>query len=55
MKRLFLYLSEKANHSWLEDLDLDKLDLGKGKREIMKEGILDKKYLITVHKSLIIF
>lgn len=28
MKRLFLYMAEKANHYWFEELDLSKIDLG---------------------------
>ncbi|MFN8578842.1 MAG: type IV toxin-antitoxin system AbiEi family antitoxin domain-containing protein [Candidatus Sericytochromatia bacterium] len=52
VKRLFLYFSEKSDHFWFEDLDLSRINLGSGKREIYKNGILDKKYLITVPKDL---
>jgi len=38
VKRLFLYMAEKANHSWLEDLDLTNIYLGKGKRSIVKRA-----------------
>lgn len=51
VKRMFLYLSEKHNHSWLQDLDQTKIYLGSGKREIAKNGRLDKKYNITVPKE----
>ena len=52
VKRLFLYLAEKAGHSWFDYLDLDKLDLGSGKRSIVENGVLIKKYGITVAKEL---
>lgn len=48
VKRLFLYMAEKANHSWLEDLDLTKIDFGKGKRSIVKNGVYLSKYQITI-------
>ncbi len=52
VKRLFLYLAEKAGHSWFNYLKLDSLDLGKGKRSIVKDGIYISKYQITVPKEL---
>lgn len=48
VKRLFLYLANKAGHSWLEYIDLSKIDLGKGKRALVKNGIYIKEYMITV-------
>lgn len=48
VKRLFLYLAEKQNHAWLKRLDLSKVDLGTGDRQIVKGGIYDPKYRITV-------
>ncbi len=47
-KRLFLYLGEKYHHDWFEKLDPLKINLGSGKREIAKNGKLNKKYNITV-------
>ncbi|MDE3016589.1 MAG: type IV toxin-antitoxin system AbiEi family antitoxin [Pseudomonadota bacterium] len=52
VKRLFLYLAEKAGHEWLQHLDLQKIDLGKGKRSLVKNGIYVPKYQITVPKEL---
>ncbi|HQR94735.1 MAG TPA: type IV toxin-antitoxin system AbiEi family antitoxin [Sediminibacterium sp.] len=52
VKRLFLYLAEKAGHSWFNKLDLNKIDLGSGKRSIVKDGVYIKKYLMTVPKEL---
>ena len=51
VKRLFLYLAEKAKHEWFNHLDLSNIDLGSGKRKIVEEGALDEKYKITVPKS----
>lgn len=52
VKRLFLYLAEKANHQWLTFLDLEKINLGEGKRSIVKDGAYVSKYQITVPKEL---
>lgn len=48
VKRLFLYLAEKQAHAWLKKIDLSKIDLGKGDRQIVKGGVYDPKYRITV-------
>lgn len=52
VKRLFLYMAEKANHSWFQHLNLEKIDLGKGKRSIVQNGTYVPKYKITVPKTL---
>jgi hypothetical protein len=52
VKRLFLYMAEKAKHSWFNYLDLSKVDLGKGKRSIVKNGTFVEQYGITVPKEL---
>ncbi|HPW65880.1 MAG TPA: type IV toxin-antitoxin system AbiEi family antitoxin domain-containing protein [Salinivirgaceae bacterium] len=52
VKRLFLYMAEKANHQWYENLDLSKIDLGKGKRSIVKNGVFNSKYQITIPQDL---
>ena len=52
VKRLFLFMAEKARHAWFEALDLDKIDLGSGKRVIAKGGVYDKKYQITIPAEL---
>jgi hypothetical protein len=48
VKRLFLYMAEKANHAWLEDVDLSKVSLGSGKRSIVKNGVYNTKYGIVI-------
>jgi len=52
VKRLFLYMAEKADHNWFKHLDLKALDLGKGKRSVVKNGVFIDKYGITVPKEL---
>jgi hypothetical protein len=52
VKRLFLYMAEKARHSWFNDLDIAKIDLGRGKRSIVKNGAFVDKYEITVPREL---
>ena len=52
VKRLFLYLAEKIGHEWLQYLDLNRVDLGEGKRSIVKNGMYIQKYKITVPKEL---
>jgi hypothetical protein len=48
VKRLFMYLAEECNHAWVKKLDVSKVDLGKGKRMIVKGGRFNSKYNITV-------
>lgn len=51
-KRLFLYFAEKAGHSWAHYLKPEKINLGKGKRCIVKGGIFIPKYQITIPETL---
>lgn len=50
VKRLFMFLAEKHGHAWMDKLDLSGISLGNGKRVIVKGGVLEKKYQITVPK-----
>jgi len=52
VKRLFLYLADKAGHEWFNFIDLDKVDLGSGKRSLVSRGTYVAKYQITVPKEL---
>jgi hypothetical protein len=52
VKRLFLYMAEKAGHDWPIMLDLSKISLGTGKRAIVKNGVYNAKYQITIPKEL---
>jgi hypothetical protein len=47
-KRLLLWSGERCQHTWMSRLDTSEVDLGTGKRQVFKGGILDPKYLITV-------
>ncbi len=52
VKRLFLYMAKKANHQWLQFLDLSAVDLGQGDRSIVKNGAYNSEYRITISKEL---
>lgn len=53
VKRLFLYMAEKAGHAWFKHINFDEIDLGKGKRSIVAGGIYIQKYQITVPRELV--
>ena len=53
VKRLFLYMAEKAEHAWFKYLDLKQISLGSGKRVIAKNGVYNAKYQITLPKDLV--
>ncbi|MEE8058822.1 MAG: type IV toxin-antitoxin system AbiEi family antitoxin domain-containing protein, partial [Pseudomonadales bacterium] len=48
VKRLFFFFAERHQHRWLKHINRDKIDLGKGKRMLIKGGKLDPTYQITV-------
>ena len=48
VKRIFLYIAEKLNYPWFSRLDIQRIDLGSGKRIIEKGGRLNKKYNIVI-------
>lgn len=50
VKRLFLYFAERVGHRWLSELNLSKIDLGRGKRVIGQGGEYNSKYLISIPK-----
>ena len=52
VKRLFLYMAEKACQAWVKHLDLQKVDLGSGKRSVVPGGAYIPKYAITVSQEL---
>jgi hypothetical protein len=51
VKRIFLYLAENQNHPWWNEIN-KKISIGSGKRVVEKNGVLNKKYLITVPSEL---
>jgi len=48
VKRLFMHMAEKMEHTWVKQLDLTRIDFGSGKRVTAEHGVLDKQYDITV-------
>jgi hypothetical protein len=48
VKRLFLYMAEKAGHTWFSYLNMERVDLGSGKRSLATQGVYIPKYQITV-------
>ncbi len=52
VKRLFLYLGDKANHQWMKFLDTSVIDLGSGNRRITEGGVYVSEYNITIPKEL---
>jgi Transcriptional regulator, AbiEi antitoxin, Type IV TA system/Transcriptional regulator, AbiEi antitoxin N-terminal domain len=52
VKRLFLWFAERHNHAWLQKLDRKPIDLGSGKRMLVRGGKLDTKFNITVPENL---
>ncbi len=51
-KRLFMWFADRYAHQWSRNIDRDDIDLGSGKRVIIKGGALDKKYKITVPREM---
>lgn len=52
IKRLFLYMAEKAGHRWFSKLDMSKISLGSGTRSFFKGGVKNAKYDIVIPKEL---
>lgn len=52
VKRLFLYFGDHYNHPWVKKVDRSSINLGSGKRLVVRGGRLDKTYQITVPESL---
>lgn len=52
VKRLFFFFTERQGHAWLGRIDRSKIDLGSGKRVLVKGGKLDPTYQITVPEDL---
>lgn len=48
VKRLFLYMAEKAKHQWFDYLKTESIYLGNGDRSIVSGGVYNAKYKITV-------
>ena len=51
VRRLFLFLADHFSYPWAKRLETAALDLGRGNRQVVKGGRLDKRYRITVPES----
>jgi hypothetical protein len=51
-KRLFLALAGRHRHAWLPHVSLQNVDLGRGKRVLVRGGKLNTKYQITLPADL---
>lgn len=49
-KRLFFFFADRHLHAWKNKISKDQVDLGSGKRMLVKGGVLDRTYQITVPK-----
>ena len=52
VKRLFLYMAEKAGHYWFDMLDFSSIDIGASKQQLVENGVYISKYKITIPKEL---
>lgn len=52
VKRLFLYMADKANLPVMQYLDMEKIDLGSGDRSIVKNGVYNAKFKVSIPKEL---
>lgn len=52
VKRIFLYMAEKAGHRWFSKLDISRISLGSGTRSYSTGGVKNTKYAIVIPKEL---
>ena len=52
VRRLFLFMAEKARHRWFSKLDLSRISLGSGTRSFAKGGVKNAAYDIVISKEL---
>lgn len=52
VKRIFLYMAEKAGHCCFEELKPPKIDSGTGKLQLVTNGKFNAKYKITTPNEL---
>lgn len=51
-KRLFLWFSDRHGHAWRQRLETGDIELGRGKRMLVKGGAYEAVYQITVPKGM---
>lgn len=52
VKRLFFFFADRHQHAWLRRLDRKAIDVGQGKRVLVKGGRYDARHRITVPRDL---
>jgi hypothetical protein len=52
VKRLFFFFADRHAHAWLKRLNRNSIDLGRGKRSLVRGGRYDAKHMITVPEDL---
>ncbi|MBD5196174.1 MAG: hypothetical protein HDS89_01820 [Bacteroidales bacterium] len=52
IKRMFLYMAEKAGHYWYDRLNMSSLGISNSKLQLVENGTYISKYKITVPKEL---
>jgi len=52
VKRLFFFFADRHSPAWLKHIDRSRIDLGKGKRMLVRGGKFDSTYEITVPEDL---
>lgn len=55
IKRMFLYMAEKAGHYWFDMLDTSKIALGTSKLQLVENGVYIAKYKITIPEELYMY
>ena len=51
-KRLFLWYARRHAFPWFSQINIDKIELGSGKRQIVTNGVYDSEFRITVPRGL---
>ena len=51
-KRLFLWYARRHAFPWFSQINIDKIELGSGKRQIVTNGVYDSEFQITVPRGL---
>ena len=52
VKRLFFFFADRHQHAWLKRINKDAIDLGRGKRMLVRGGKLNAAYQITVPEDI---
>lgn len=52
VKRVFLYMAEKAGHQWFKALNVERIDLGSGNRCLAENGTYISKYNMIIPEEL---